>query len=157
MVRTKASNSKDSMGNIAEDIRSSFPNARIKALINILYTANWIKSHQNEFFKPHGISPQQFNILRILRGADKPVKVQEIKERMIERAPNATRLMDKLCAKGLIQRIPCPEDRRVVHILITDNGQELLKSIDKTLHLDFLNNLTEKEAEKLSNLLDKVR
>ncbi|MFY0714688.1 MarR family transcriptional regulator [Seonamhaeicola sp. NFXS20] len=145
------------MGDISKDINSKFVNNKVKALINIIYTANWINSHQNEFFKPFGISPQQFNILRILRGAGKPLKVQTIKERMIERAPNATRLMDKLCAKNLINRLPCPEDRRVVHIEITNEGLQLLKDIDKDFKEDLLENLTEEEATQLSNLLDKIR
>ena len=145
------------MGDISKDINSKFANNKVKALINIIYTANWINSLQNEFFKPFGISPQQYNILRILRGAGKPLKVQIIKERMLERAPNATRLMDKLCAKNLINRLPCPEDRRVVHIEITNNGIDLLKIIDKDFKEDLLENLTEEEAKKLSHLLDKIR
>lgn len=145
------------MGDISKDINSKFANTKVKALLNIIYTANWINSHQNAFFKPYGISPQQFNILRIVRGAKEPLKVQTIKERMIERAPNATRLMDKLCAKELIERLPCPEDRRVVHIAITKSGLNLLKEIDSSFNKDLLANLTAKEAEQLSNLLDKIR
>jgi DNA-binding MarR family transcriptional regulator len=145
------------MGDISKDINSKFANNKVKALINIIYTANWINSLQNEFFKPFGISPQQYNILRILRGAGKPLKVQIIKERMLERAPNATRLMDKLCSKNLINRLPCPEDRRVVHIEITNNGIDLLKIIDKDFKEDLLENLTDQEAKTLSDLLDKIR
>jgi len=145
------------MGNFSEDINSKFPSIKVKALLNVIYTANWIKSHQNEFFKPFGISPQQFNILRILRGAKQPLKVQSIKDRMIERAPNATRLMDKLCAKGLIERIPCPEDRRVVHIEINKNGLNLLDEISKNMKDDLFKKLSNKEAEQLSDLLDKIR
>ena len=145
------------MGDISEDINSKFPNNKVKALLNIIYTANWISSKQNAFFKPFGISPQQFNILRILRGADESLKVQTIKERMLERAPNATRLMDKLCDKHLIERIACPEDRRVVHIQITDNGLGLLQEISKHMKNDYIENLTEKEAGQLSDLLDKIR
>ena len=145
------------MGNISEDVNSKFENNRVKAFINILFTANWITSQQNTFFKPFGISPQQYNILRILRGAQSPLKVQTIKERMIDRAPNATRLMDKLCAKDLIKRIPCPGDRRVVHIEITKNGLDLLEAISKDMKLDILERLTESEAGQLSDLLDKIR
>jgi DNA-binding MarR family transcriptional regulator len=145
------------MGDISKDINSKFPSKKVKALINIKYTANWLNSHQNEFFKPFGISPQQFNILRILKGADKPLKVQTIKDRMVERAPNATRMMDKLCAKKLIERIPCPDDRRVVHIEITNIGVKLLEMIAKNFKEDLLENLTEKEAIQLSELLDKIR
>jgi DNA-binding MarR family transcriptional regulator len=145
------------MGDFAKEISSKFPNNKIKATLNILYTANWISSHQNAFFKSYGISPQQFNILRILKGAKQPLKVQTIKERMVERSPNATRLMDKLCAKELISREHCPDDRRVVYIDISKKGLTLLKEISKQLKDDLLENLTEEEAKKLSDLLDKIR
>ena len=145
------------MGDLSKDLNTSFPNNKVKALLNIIYTGNWISSHQNTFFKPYGISPQQYNILRILKGAGEAIKVQTIKERMIERAPNATRLMDKLCAKDLIERIPCPDDRRVVHIEITNKGKTLLLEISKNFKDDLLKNLTEAEALILSDLLDKIR
>lgn len=145
------------MGDISKDINSKFPNQKVKALINIKYTANWLTSKENEYFKPYGISPQQFNILRILRGANAPIKVQTIKERMIERAPNATRLMDKLCDKKLIERVRCENDRRVVYINISKEGLALLKKIDDAFDVNFVDKLSEKEAETLSNLLDKIR
>ncbi|CAM1364874.1 DNA-binding transcriptional regulator, MarR family [Tenacibaculum sediminilitoris] len=145
------------MGDISKDINSKFQNNKVKAFINIKYTANWINSKENKFFKQYGISPQQFNILRILRGAKEAIKVQTIKDRMIERAPNATRLMDKLFEKKLIDRVRCKHDRRVVYISITQEGNKLLKAIDNNLHLDFIDNLTEEEALQLSNLLDKIR
>ncbi len=145
------------MGDISKDINSRFENNKIKALVNIKFTANWINSHENEFFRPYGISPQQYNILRILRGANEPVKVQVIKERMIDRAPNATRLMDKLCEKKLIERTRCNKDRRVVYIRINESGLTLLNTIDSNSKLEFLNNLSEKEATVLSTLLDKLR
>lgn len=145
------------MGDISKDIKSTFPNDKVKAFINIKYTANWLSSKENEFFKPYGISPQQYNILRILRGAGKPVKVQLIKDRMIERAPNATRLMDKLCDKKLIERYRCNTDRRVVFINISESGLKLLSDIGNTIEFDFFENLTQEEAVQLSNLLDKLR
>ena len=145
------------MGDISKDIQSTFPNQKVKAFLNIIYTANWISSQQNAFFKPFGISPQQFNILRILRGAEGSLKVQTIKERMLERAPNATRLMDKLCAKDYIERIACPDDRRVVHINITNKGLKLLEDIGKQMKIDYLENLSDQEAKQLSDLLDKIR
>jgi DNA-binding MarR family transcriptional regulator len=145
------------MGDLAKDINSTFPNSRVKALLNIIYTANWITSCQNEFFKEFGISPQQYNILRILRGANEPLKVQTIKDRMLERSPNATRLMDKLCAKNYIERLPSEHDRRVVEIVITKEGKELLESIPNNLNKDLLKNLTEEDAKQLSDLLDKMR
>lgn len=145
------------MGDISKDIKSKFANSKVKALINIKYTANWLNSKEVEFFKPYGLSPQQYNILRILRGAGEPTKVQVIKERMVERAPNATRLMDKLCDKKLIERVRCEHDRRVVYISIVNKGLELLESIDKNIDIDFIENLTETEAAQLSDLLDKIR
>ena len=145
------------MGDISKDINSKFANNKVKALINILFTANWITNFQNTFFKPYGISPQQYNILRILNGAQEPLKVQIIKQRMIDRSPNATRLMDKLCSKKLIDRIPCPGDRRVVHIVITDKGKALLEDISDNFNDEILKNITENEATQLSDLLDKLR
>jgi len=145
------------MGDISKDIQSSFPSSKVKALINIKYTANWLSSKEVEFFKPYGISPQQFNILRILRGAKEAIKVQLVKERMIERSPNATRLMDKLIEKKLISRYRCEHDRRVVYVEISKEGLALLSDIDKVGKLSFLHNISEDEAKLLSNLLDKIR
>lgn len=145
------------MGDIAKDINSTFKNSKVKALINIKYTANWINSHENDFFRQYDLSPQQYNILRILRGANEPIKVQVVKERMIERAPNATRLMDKLCEKLLIERYRCESDRRVVYVQIREEGLQLLEEIGKNINLDFINKLTEEEASQLSDLLDKIR
>lgn len=145
------------MGDISKDINSTFKDEKVKALINIKYTANWLSSKENDFFKPYSISPQQYNILRILRGAKKRVKVQLVKDRMIERAPNATRLMDKLCDKKLIIRERCEHDRRVVYVKIAKNGLDLLSTIDVNKNLAFLENLTNQEALTLSSLLDKIR
>jgi len=145
------------VGDLSKEINSKFSNNKIKALLNVLYTANWISGFQNEFFKTYGISPQQYNILRILKGAGEPINVQIIKDRMIERSPNATRLMDKLCAKNYIERLPCDHDRRVVKIAITKEGNALLNAIPDNFNNDLLKNLTDAEAEQLSNLLDKMR
>lgn len=145
------------MGDIVKDIQSSFPSNRVKALINIKYTANWLNSKEVEFFKPFGLSPQQYNVLRILRGAGKPMKAQVVKERMIDRAPNTTRMMDKLLDKQLISRYRCEHDRRVVFIEVTKKGLSLIEEIAKNTKLEFLDKITEEEAEVLSNLLDKLR
>ena len=145
------------MGDISKDINSKFVSNKLKALINIKYTSNWLNSKENAFFKPYGISPQQYNILRILRGAKKQIKVQLVKDRMIERAPNATRLMDKLCDKKLIERARCEHDRRVVYVQIAQPGFALLSAIDANKEESFLENITEEDALVLSNLLDKIR
>lgn len=146
------------MGDLGKDINTSFDDHKFKAFINIKYTANWISSRETEFFKIYGISPQQYNILRILRGAADKVKVQVVKDRMVERAPNATRLMDKLVEKNLILRCKGEIDRREVYVGISEEGLLLLSEIDKNINtLNFLDKLDDKEAEQLSNLLDKIR
>jgi DNA-binding MarR family transcriptional regulator len=145
------------MGDISKDIQSNFPSEKVKALINIKYTANWLLNKEITFFKPYGISPQQYNILRILRGAGEAIKVQLVKERMIERSPNTTRLLDKLYDKKLITRYRCKVDRRVVYIEISDEGLLLLSEIDRVEKSGFLNNITDDEAILLSGLLDKIR
>jgi DNA-binding MarR family transcriptional regulator len=101
----------------------------------------------------------QFNILRILRGAKGPINVNTVKDRMIERSPNTTRLMDKLIDKGLIERIRCEQDRRVVYVNISDLGQELLSQIDETPDFSNLTHptISDPEATQLSDLLDKLR
>ena len=106
-----------------------------------------------------GLSMAQFNILRILRGAKETISVNTVKNRMLEKSPNTTRLMDKLIEKGFITRVRCEEDRRVVYVRISDTGLELLARIDVALADDDLTtcNLSDKEANLLSDLLDKVR
>ena len=110
------------MGDLGKEINSKFPNEKVKALLNIKYTAGWLDQIGNELLKPYNISEQQYNILRILRGAAKEISVTEVRERMIQKSPNATRLMDKLCDKKLIERIRCENDRRVVFVKITKKG-----------------------------------
>lgn len=145
------------MGDFAKDINSKFESEQQKAMLNLMFTANWMSGIQNDFFKTFDLSPQQYNILRILRGAKAPLKVQTIKSRMIDRSPNVTRLTDKLIDKALIERLNCETDRRVVHIQITKKGLELLKEIPSGRHKLFTENLSNAEAKKLNELLDKIR
>ena len=145
------------MGNLSEDIQSGFANKKIEAFLNIKYTANWLNTLESNWLKPFDISSQQYNILRILKGAKDKMKVQKVKERMVERAPNITRLMDKLCEKELIERVRCNHDRRVVFVHISKKGIALLEKIRATEKIDFLKNITEQEATLLNNLLNKIR
>ena len=145
------------MGDLGKDIKSTFTNERVKALLNIKYTANWLDQIGAAILKPYQISEQQYNILRILRGAGKAITVNEVKERMIQKSPNATRLMDKLCEKKLIDRRRCENDRRVVFIQINRKGLDLLDKIDMKELDDCLNVLTEDEAVTLNRILDKIR
>ncbi|HRF82668.1 MAG TPA: MarR family transcriptional regulator [Flavobacteriales bacterium] len=113
-----------------------------------------------ELFKPYGISPQQYNILRILRGAKDRMNMHCVKERMIDRAPNATRLTDKLITKGLVERERCEDDRRVVYVRISQKGLAMLDEIDRAnrpSEKNGLDRLTEAEALELNRLLDAWR
>jgi len=145
------------MGDIAKDINSTFPNEHVKALINIKYTAHWLDNIGNEFMKPFKISIQQYNILRILRGAGEKVTVKTVKDRMIQKSPNSTRLMDKLCDKGLIIRTRCESDRRVVFVEISDKGLDILDKIDINKLDNNMRNISEEEAKTLNTILDKLR
>lgn len=144
---------------IDDAIQSKFNSPQQKAIINIRYTSNFLGNIQTQFMSKFDLSMPQFNILRILRGAKGDINVNTVKDRMIEKSPNTTRLMDKLIDKGLIHRSRCKEDRRVVYVRITDNGLKLLSQIDEHKDVSSLinANLTHEEANTLSDLLDKVR
>lgn len=144
---------------IGEETKTRFKSPQQKVMINIRYTSNWMANRQNSYMSKFDLTMPQFNILRILRGANDSISVNMVKDRMIEKSPNTTRLMDKLIEKNLMERVRCDKDRRVVYVAITDKGQELLAEIDRTFessHL-FAEKLTAEEAETLSNLLDKLR
>lgn len=145
------------MGDLSKDINSSFPNQRVKALINIKYTANYLDHIGASMLKPYGISEPQYNILRILRGAGEAITVNQVKERMIQKSPNTTRLMDKLCEKKVIRRTRCESDRRVVFVEITQKGLDLLEKIKFDDFDRHMNRLSAEEARDLNQLLDKIR
>jgi DNA-binding MarR family transcriptional regulator len=144
---------------IDEAIQTKFDSPLTKAVVNVRFTANYLSSKSNKFMSKYDLTMPQFNILRILRGAKDKVAVNTVKERMVEKSPNTTRLMDKLIDKGLINRERCESDRRVVYIKITKKGLNLLSDIDNNLAIDELlpKNLTEDESNILSDLLDKLR
>lgn len=147
------------MPKIDEELKSRFESEQQKAMLNVMFTAGWFRSQQVELFKPFGISPQQYNILRILRGAKQRMNMHCVKERMIDRAPNATRLTDKLIAKGLVERERCEEDRRVVYVRISARGLAMLNEIDEKNRTSASSEerLSPKEAAELNRLLDAWR
>ncbi len=136
-----------------------FQSPQQKAIINLRITSNEIGSRQTKYMSQFGISMAQFNILRILRGAKEALTVNTIKQRMIEKSPNTTRLLDKLLEKKLIDKIPCDSDRRQTYIEINSEGLKLLSKIgDGTSKFSLIaSELTDNEAETLSELLDKMR
>ncbi|MCK6649200.1 MAG: MarR family transcriptional regulator [Bacteroidia bacterium] len=146
---------------IGKEIKQSkFKNEHQKMLINILFTSNWLNAKHAASLKPYGISSQQYNLLRILRGQHpKPASVNLLIDRMLDKSSNASRLVEKLRLKKLVERSVCPEDRRAVNVIITQKGLDLLAELDKNEGnmLKELKNLSEKEAELINSLLDKLR
>jgi len=138
----------------------SMPLAK-KVLLNILYTQNVTGEKFNEVLKSHDLSPEQFNVLRILRGQKcKPVNMGVIQERMVAKTSNTTRLVDKLLLKGLVTRGVCEENRRKMEVMITETGLDILKILDPIVDQHeqrFAANLTSEELEQLNNLLEKYR
>lgn len=131
-----------------------------KLTINLIYTNNWIASKHAEYFKNSDITIQQYNVLRILRGQfPNPSSVKLIKERMLDKMSDASRIIDKLKIKKLVVRKECPMDRRSVDILITEKGLELLKSLDAVDEApkELFKSLTISEIKTLNDLLDKLR
>ena len=146
---------------IDDVIQSRFQSSGQRAMVNVRYTSNFFATKHNKFMAGFGLSMPQYNILRILRGAKKAISVNDVKGRMVEKSPNTTRLMDKLFDKELIERVRCENDRRVVFVKIADQGLDLLLKIDADFASDkasmFTSNLTDEEADTLSELLDKLR
>ena len=114
--------------------QNKFQNIQHKAMVNIRFTSNFISNIQNSFLNSYGLTEPQFNILRILRGAKGELNINTIKERMIEKSPNLTRLMDKLDTKRFIIRSISADDRRVVFAEITEIGLEILTVLDAAIN-----------------------
>lgn len=147
------------MKRIEEEIRQEkFTSVHQKAVVNLIYTSNWLQNRQQEFFKTFGITGQQFNILRILKGQyPKSISGTEIKNRMLDRNSDVSRLLDRLAAKKLITKNTCPNDKRASDVNITEAGLALLDEVNKDQLQDHVLALSDKEACQLSDLLDKAR
>lgn len=131
-----------------------------KLVVNLLYTSNWMNAQFELLFKNSGITLQQFNVLRILRGQyPKPSSIKLIKERMLDRMSDASRIVDKLVLKKLVIRNQCSNDRRSVDVVISQDGLNLLIAMDvldeKTKEI--LKSLSKTEIIALNDLLDKLR
>jgi DNA-binding MarR family transcriptional regulator len=136
-----------------------FKNQLIKLEVNLLYTASLINNYNTKYFRSYQISPQQYNVLRILRGSfPKAMNMNVITQRMIDKMSNATRLVDKLVLKGLVNKKTNEYNRRQVDILITQIGLNLLLQIDNEMDIIFKKYapITEQEAEQINILLDKL-
>lgn len=129
-------------------------------MVNLLFTYGWAIERIKNFVSKEDITHQQYNILRILRGAfPQPLSTLQIRERMLDKMSDTSRIVDRLIVKGLAQKSTCAKDKRLVDVLITEKGQELLKRLDDVSEdMDaIMDGLTEEEAEQLSSLLDKLR
>ncbi|MCU0426566.1 MAG: MarR family transcriptional regulator [Candidatus Kapabacteria bacterium] len=143
-----------------EITQNKFRNESHKAIINVIYTGNWLTAKHSKFLKKFDLTEQQFNILRILRGQrPKPASIGLLRDRMLDKMSDVSRLVERLRKLGLVEREVSPTDRRTVEIVITKLGVQLLSRIDrKNREIDAtVQNLSEEELQQLNTLLDKLR
>lgn len=137
-----------------------FESLEQEAALNLLRTNDQLQNRFLRLFREYGVTPSQYNILRILRGEGKPMPSLEIGDRMIQVVPAMTGLIDRLEKQNLVRRDRCLEDRRVIFIVLTEQGEQLLAKLDKPvteLHQSLLGHLTKGELAELSRLLEKAR
>lgn len=146
---------------INQDIKQQrqFRNEHHKATVNILFSSNWLMENIKKFLLNEDITPQQYNILRILRGSGKPLSTLQIRERMLDKMSDTSRIVDRLLKKELVEKKTSQSDKRLVDVTISKKGMELLDKLDKkNASLDgILFGLTPDEAKLLNDLLDKMR
>jgi len=145
---------------IEKDIQqTNFRNEFQKMGINIIYTANWLNEKIGQILSTEDITQQQYNILRILRGSDTPLSTLKIRERMLDKMSDTSRIVDRLIVKGLVEKSACLKDKRLVDITLTKKGCSLLEKLDDLNHQidSLLKGVSEKEAHTLNQILDKLR
>jgi DNA-binding MarR family transcriptional regulator len=136
-----------------------FRNEHHKATVNLLFSSNWLMEGIKNFLGVEDITPQQYNILRILRGSGKPLSTLQIRERMLDKMSDTSRIVDRLLKKGLVEKKTSQADKRLVDVTISANGLQVLERLDnKNASLDgIMFNLSHDEARQLNELLDKLR
>ena len=139
--------------------QTKFRTEHQKVIINIIYTYNWMNERLKNFFEKEDITQQQFNILRILRGAVTPISTSQIRQRMLDKMSDTSRIVDRLITKALVKKIVCSGDKRMVDVTITPKGRKLLEKLDAfELTMDAVAGaLTEADAKNVNKLLDKMR
>ena len=145
---------------IEKDIQqTNFRNEFQKMGINIIYTANWLNEKMGQILSTEDITQQQYNILRILRGSDAPLSTLKIRERMLDKMSDTSRIVDRLIVKGLVEKTACIKDKRLVDITATKKGLQLLEKLDAlNEQIDsILKGVSEKEATTMNQILDKLR
>jgi len=149
-------------GKLQQELKKKrpFESPEQEAVLNILRTNDQFQNRFGRLFREYGLTPSQYNVLRILRGEGKPMPCLEIGERMIQVVPAMTGLIDRLEMQELVTRERCTEDRRVVYIEITKKALDLLAKMDKPvmeLHQQLVGHLNRSELKELSRLLEKAR
>ena len=145
---------------IEKDIQqTNFRNEFQKMSINIIYTANWLNEKMGQILSTEDITQQQYNILRILRGSECPLSTLKIRERMLDKMSDTSRIVDRLIVKGIVEKTACVKDKRLVDITVTKKGLQLLEKLDAlNEQIDsILNGVSEKEAHTINQILDKLR
>jgi len=145
---------------IDKDISTSkFRNEYHKAVVNLIFTHNWLMDSIKTIFDKGDITPQQYNILRILRGAKQPLSTLQIRQRMLDKMSDTSRIVDRLIKKELVQKMVCAADKRLVDVTITEKGLQLLEELDRyNVEMDaILKELSNDEVIILNGLLDKLR
>ena len=147
------------MGIDKEIKQATFRNNQKKAMVNIMFTHAWMVDHIKSFVKSENITPQQYNILRILRGAGEPLSTLQLRERMLDKMSDTSRIVERMVSKNLVQKAISEKDKRMVDVILTPQGAELLENLDRrNEELDaVVNHLSDDELETLNNLLDKLR
>lgn len=148
------------MGINKEIKQHAFKDVRQKAIINILYTSHFLEEHIRHYLQPEGLTHQQFNVLRILRGSHpKPLSTTQIRERMIDKMSDTSRIVERLIKKDLVLKKKCPADKRLVDVQISRKGLNKLKSLDANEEQLFAitGNLSSAKLNKLGELLDELR
>lgn len=147
------------MGIDKEIQTQNFRNEFQKVGVNIIFTANWFTERFKQILDDYDITNQQFNILRILRGSKRPLSTLQIRDRMLDKMSDTSRIVDRLVKKELVEKTICEADKRLVDIRITDNGLALLLELDnRNEDTDsLLKGLNLEEAQQLNHLLDKLR
>lgn len=144
---------------INKDIsQNNFRNDHNKVMVNILFTHSWMMEHIKNFVKTENLTPQQYNILRILRGAGTPLSTLQLREKMLDKMSDTSRIVERMVAKGLVQKAVSEKDKRMVDVSITAEGMQLLDNLDgRNEELDGIVHLSGEELQTLNNLLDKLR
>jgi DNA-binding MarR family transcriptional regulator len=139
--------------------QKSFGNEFQKSTINLIYTYNWINEKMKCILDRFEITSQQFNILRILRGAGEPLSTLQIRQRMLDKMSDTSRIVDRMVIKELVKKVIRKSDKRLVDVTLAEKGEQLLEKMDQFQdEMDsILKNLSEEEAQTLNMLLDKIR